>query len=204
LGGTTRQSKIMDCDNQEATKADTLAKLIADFIGQDGCFANDEVRAFRNLNIEEAIEKAVLVFNEKVPHFNHRWNLKNHPEVPQKVASILLKLTAEIQSRRNFDDLHEFIKSKIWHIPFVGELYCYDTAFRIGISKDIYPDKIYLHAGTRKGAMSLGIYKKGKEVLEKSELLKKYPEFKNMKAYQIEDFLCIKEKEGVLKKFKRL
>jgi hypothetical protein len=56
------------------------------------------------------------------------------------------------------------------------------------------PQKVYLHAGTRKGAKALGIYEKGKEVLEMSELVKKYPEFAKLESYHVEDFLCIKHK----------
>jgi hypothetical protein len=181
----------------------TLAEHIAEFLKRDGFWCGDEIDNFQGLKIEDAIKKAVLVFDERGKLFIHRWNLKHKPKIPLETEAILLKSVAEIQACKDFDELHELIKSKILPIPFVGELYCYDTAFKIGISMGIYPQRIYLHADTRKGAVSLGLYKKGKEVLEKSDLLKRYPEFENMEAYQIEDFLCIKEKAGILKRFKR-
>jgi len=37
----------------------------------------------------------------------------------------------------------------------VGELACYDAALRIGGNLNIFPEKIYLHAGTRTGAREL-------------------------------------------------
>ena len=60
-------------------------------------------------------------------------------------------------------------------IKGIGELTIYDTALRIGFYLDIYPDKVYLHAGTREGAKRLiGEDKvKNKKYLEMSELPKR-------------------------------
>ena len=71
-------------------------------------------------------------------------------------------------------------------------MYWYDTAFRIGISLGVYPDKVYLYAGTRKGAIALGIYTRGKEVMTMSELP---VELQKMKPCQVEDFLCMRKDE---------
>jgi hypothetical protein len=184
----------------KSIEKNSLTQLVTEFLEQDGCCPCDEVEAFRNLKIKNAIRKAAKAKDNQGNFFNHQWNLFNHPEVPQQAEQILLSCVAEIEACKNFDSLHELIKSKL-QIPFAGELYWYDTSFRIGISRGVYPQKIYLHAGTRKGAIALGMYEKGKEVLEKSELVEKYPEFAKMKPHQIEDFLCIKN--DMLHKFKR-
>jgi hypothetical protein len=39
----------------------------------------------------------------------------------------------------------------------IGELYVYDTALRIGAKLGVFPEKVYLHAGTRIGVRNLGL-----------------------------------------------
>jgi hypothetical protein len=193
----------MHCaDNKSSSETNSLAKVIAEFLDQDGRCPRDEVKTFRGLTIKDAVSKAALAVDENGELFIHQWHFFNHLNVPRQAELLLLESIGEIESCRDFDSLHEIIKSKL-QISFAGELYWYDTAFRIGISMGVYPEKVYLHAGTKKGAKTLGLYQVGKKVLEISELVKQYPEFAKMKPYQIEDFLCIKEKEGVLRKFRR-
>lgn len=185
--------------------AKSLSQLIdayiKEFVELNGCFSDAELKVYKNLTLENAVKKAALARDENGNFFPHQWNLKGLPDIPTKVEKILSQHIAEIRSCENFDTLHEFIKSKIFMIPFVGVLYCYDTAFRIGINIGIFPDSIYLHAGTKTGASALGIHLRGKVTLEKSELVKIYPEFSKLKPYQIEDCLCITR--TLLHKFRR-
>jgi hypothetical protein len=51
-----------------------------------------------------------------------------------------LKCADEIQACKDFDSLHEIVKAKC-QISGAGELYWYDTAFRIGISLRFFPEK---------------------------------------------------------------
>lgn len=182
----------------------SLVQLVEEFLEQDGCCPRDEVDGFRNLEIEAAIRKAARARDENGNFYPHQWNLREkYPDVPKKAELILVKCTAKIAACDDFDALHDLIKHELkGHVKGAGEMYCYDTAFRIGISMGIYPQKIYLHRGTRDGAKALGIYMKGRDVMKMSELVKKYPEFKKMKPHQIEDFLCIKK--DILHKFKRI
>lgn len=156
------------------------------------------MKAFQDLEIEDAIRKAALARDEKGEIYSHQWHLKEkYPDVPKKAERILANCAGKIAACNDFDALHDLIWDELklrGRVKGVGELYCYDTAFRIGISRNVMPQKVYLHAGTRKGAKALGIYEKGKEVLEMSELVKKYPEFAKLESYQVEDFLCIKHK----------
>ena len=69
----------------------------------------------------------------------------------------------------------------------IGALYRYDTAFRIGAYRGLFPTRVYLHAGTRKGARALGLdYRK--DALEMSEIP---AALRTRKPYEIEDILCI-------------
>ena len=165
------------------------------------------MKVFQDLKIEDAIRKAALAKDEKGEFYIHQWHLKEkYPDVPKKAEHILVNCADKIAACNDFDALHDLIWCELKcrnRVKGAGELYCYDTAFRIGISRNVMPQKVYLHAGTRKGAEALGICGKGKEVLEMSELVKKYPEFAKMEPYQVEDFLCLKWKHGMLHKFKR-
>ena len=193
----------MGCtDSKVSTEANSLSRLVAEFLEADGCCPRDEINAFQNLKIEDAVRKAALARDEHGEFYSHQWNLKEkYPDVPVKAERILVACANEIASCKDFDDLHELLKRELKiknKVIGAGELYRYDTAFRIGISKGVYPKKVYLHAGTRDGAKALGIYREGKEVLEMSELP---AELRRMQPYQVEDFLCIKK--DVLHKFKR-
>jgi hypothetical protein len=72
----------------------------------------------------------------------------------------------------------------------LGELYFYDTALRIGAKLGVLPQAVYLHAGTRAGATTLGLIVDG-SVLLKSEL----PELpQKLQPHEVEDVLCIYKK----------
>ncbi len=182
-------------------EASSLAQLVAAFLKEDGCCPREEMRMFQGLPIEDAVRKAALARDERGKLFRHQWNLKEKfPKVPSQAERILSRCVDEIAACSGFDELHESIRRelKVRNRVFgAGELYIYDTAFRIGISRGLYPEKVYLHAGTRDGATALGIYN-GKDVLEMSELPE---ELKRLKPYQVEDFLCLKKE--VLHKFRR-
>ena len=49
------------------------------------------------------------------------------------------------------------IRAAVEPIPGIGELYVYDTSFRIGAKLNLFPTKVYLHAGTRRGVRALGL-----------------------------------------------
>ncbi|HTV48656.1 MAG TPA: hypothetical protein VMG59_09460 [Phycisphaerae bacterium] len=179
-----------------------MVHLIAHYLEQDGCRIHEHMKAFQNLSIKDAIKKAALARDENQKFYSHQWNLKMYPEAPKCAECILSKCISEIEVCQNFDALHNLIKDKlIGQAKGLGEMYYYDTSFRIGISMNIYPEKIYLHRGTRTGAKALGFNEKDKDILEKSEFETKYPEFEKLQPYQIEDFLCVKKKE--LPNFKR-
>lgn len=76
-------------------------------------------------------------------------------------------------------------------IPGLGHLYTYDTALRIGSKLVQLPNKVYLHAGTRRGARILGLDWKA-SALEIAEI----PiELRELEPFKIEDFLCVYEDE---------
>ena len=86
---------------------------------------------------------------------------------------------------RSFDDLHRTVHDRIGGIHRIGELAVYDISCRIGAFVGLSPNRVYLHAGTRKGAQALGL--RGATV-HKNDLP---PEFGRLSPAEIEDCLCI-------------
>ena len=93
-----------------------------------------------------------------------------------------------------FDDCHDFqsilgkVKKYAKDFYGIGELTIYDTATYIGCPKEIYPNEVHLHAGTRIGARAIGITGR---TATKAEFVKICKAFDQLTPIQIEDFLCI-------------
>ena len=74
------------------------------------------------------------------------------------------------------------------HINGIGELTEYDIASRIAACYGIYPQKVYLHAGTREGAKKIGL----KTYKDRHLEISKFPKWlQGEEPYVIEDFLCV-------------
>lgn len=87
----------------------------------------------------------------------------------------------------SFHELWSHLKEALGHVAGLGELYIY-TALRIGAYRNLSPDRVYLHAGTRAGAKRFGFNTKDREWLDVSTFptpLRDFP------AHEIEDILCI-------------
>jgi len=196
-------------DKRGSAESNSLAELILNYLKNEGCCPCDEeeMKAFHGEPIVTAIRKAARAKDNNGNFYSHQWNLKEkYPDVPEKAEHILVNCADKIAACVDFDSLHGLLRDELklkGHILGAGPMYLYDTAFRIGISKGVYPQKVYLHRGTKDGANDLGLYAEGKEVLEMSELLKIYREFEKLKPHQIEDFLCIEHKKGNLRRFRR-
>lgn len=105
----------------------------------------------------------------------------------------LERINKELSS---FDDCDDFksIKAKVEKLAQefygIGELTIYDTATCVACPKGIYPDGVYLHAGTRVGAAAI-MNVNGRRVVPKSEFVQVCPAFEQLDPIQIEDFLCV-------------
>lgn len=90
-----------------------------------------------------------------------------------------------MESAETFEQLHDRVASL--RFKFVGPLIVYDTAYRIGAKLGLEPRLVYLHCGTKDGALLLGLGK-GRLYLRPEELP---PAFHSLQPYEIEDCLCI-------------
>jgi hypothetical protein len=64
---------------------------------------------------------------------------------------------APLQDAADFDALHRLVDERIGQLHGIGSLSVYDTALRIGGKLGLKPQRVYLHAGTRRGARALGL-----------------------------------------------
>jgi hypothetical protein len=139
---------------------------------------------YKELNsIDEAINKAALALQPNGKRHRHQCRIK--AEVLEKIRNILLQRRIEISQCANFDDLFTLIKKA--KIKEFGKLAIYDTAHRIGSYLGIFPDKIYLHAGTLQGARKLKLSTRRGYIL-----IHELPsELQKLEPHEIEDLLCI-------------
>lgn len=56
----------------------------------------------------------------------------------------------------DFSSLFKLIKYELVDVAGIGELYVYGTVMRIGAKLGVFPEQVYLHAGTRIGVRNLG------------------------------------------------
>lgn len=105
-----------------------------------------------------------------------------------------------MKSIKTFDELYKEVEKL--KINGIGDLTIYDTATMIGCPNQVYPDKVYLHAGAAIGAKALGV--EG-DVVDKSVFVSIFPAFKRLEPIQIEDVLCIYKShlQGNLAEFER-
>ena len=76
-------------------------------------------------------------------------------------------------------------------VPGFGQLCVYDTALRLGCWLRRLPERVYLHAGTRKGARAL-VHAASGPCIDVAELP---PELRPLRPDEVEDFLCIYKDE---------
>lgn len=144
----------------------------------------------RQPNLKDAIFVAANAIdsNNKINDHQKRIGREKLNAFAKKLAT----KESNISNAQNFDqiiDLVSNIKSEK-----IGELAIYDTAFRIGCFLNKFPEKVYLHSGTRVGARNLIGRLNGKKYLLPNELPSPFHNG-DLPASDIEDILCIYKKE---------
>lgn len=149
-----------------------------------GC-KSDEFR--KSDTYEKCIDYAF--YDENGKKYPHQYRIPN--AILDEYKEKLLPLESEFMSYKNFDEIYELFKKH--RIRGIGKLTIYDVALRASQNYKIYPYKVYLHAGTKVGALNAGLIKKfsRKETLTISEITEKLQWLKNIDPYIIEDFLCV-------------
>lgn len=151
-----------------------------------------ELRWFgaRTLSPVEAIRRAALT----VGPWGVRGNDVIHPHQCRigaptlgRAAEALAREADMMLAAREFETALVAAEAILGPIPRIGELAIYDITHRIGMRMGYEPQAVYLHAGTREGAVALGF----------SGSLRSIPvsafpmPLQQLSAAEIEDVLCI-------------
>lgn len=164
----------------------SLSGLIDDYIRHHRADRLLELGVFRHLrSFEEAIQKAALATDSRGrrhPH-QHRFTASTL----RACAQALLAHKGRLREVASFHELHDAVRRITRSVYGAGPLYVYDVAARIGARCSLFPDLIYLHAGTREGVRAFGLNYRD-EFLRPADLS---PELRRLEAGELEDFFCI-------------
>lgn len=163
-------------------------EILRDYDKDHSGHSVEEIAWFREQpSLREAIETAARAIKRDRKRYEHQYRVWRSA-IPQAIAA-LLALEGRIARVETFDQLLHLITEQLRDISGIGELYYYDTAFRIGVYLGIYPTRVYLHAGTRAGARRLQPpvdYRK--DALNIGELPS---DLRRRPPYVVENILCI-------------
>jgi len=134
-------------------------------------------------SLEDAIRFACHGKDGKIHGHQHLVGKEKLKQARRK----LQKVADEIAAVESFDDLLNLVEDRTSSIYRFGVLAVYDTSLRLGANLNVWPEVVYLHAGTRRGCRALGVVTKGGTV-EMGHLPKP---IRSLDPYQAEDFLCI-------------
>lgn len=118
-------------------------------------------------------------------------------ELSKLVRNNLITRFNDLMTATTFDQILQIVTES--KVKGFGELSIYDTSMRIAKFKNIEPDKVYLHAGARKGFEVLeekGYIASGaskKKFLTNDELPKEFQE--KLKCHEAENLACLYKEE---------
>ena len=140
-------------------------------------------------SLQSAIRNAALAVNSRGKRYSHQGRLTRN--ALEAANTVLSERAKRVCGARDFDQLFNIVDAAVDDIPGLGELYVYDTALRIGAKLNLFPARVYLHAGTRQGARALGLDARA-DALDMADLPR---EFHVLKPHEVEDVLCIFKSE---------
>jgi hypothetical protein len=175
-----------------------LRAVVADYLSYVATSADAELAFFQSLpSLEDAIRTAALAQRPDGKRLSHQRRIPR--AALEESARRLLARRRQIARARSFDKLHSLIELTVGSIPSIGRLTIYDTALRIGAKIGLWPQRVYLHAGTRVGASRLGL-NAADGTLSPSSLP---APFQDLEPRQIEDVLCIYKDDFLRTKVRR-
>ena len=137
-------------------------------------------------SLEEAIYYAAIARNHEGKKNKHQWRLKNIDL--EKFAVQLIDKADDIKNCTSFEELLK--KIELYKTHGIGTLAVYDTAERIGAYLELYPEKVYLHAGVKVGAEKILGKKLSEKFLRKEDLPEVFQQT-DLHCGAIEDILCM-------------
>ncbi len=162
----------------------TLDDIVSDYIREYRDAARAEMRFFEiQRKHSEAIRKAALCQLPGGKRHPHQWRIPK--ALLEQVEGRLQGIGRKLAAAPNFAMLHDLVEQEIGAIKGIGALTVYDISHRIGAHFGKAPERVYLHAGTKKGAAVFGL---GGDSIDPWNL--PFP-FSRLTPAEIEDCLCI-------------
>jgi len=150
------------------------------------CKCDDEIAWLHEQpNLRAAIDVAARAVDRQGRRHPHQFRIRRDAIVRARAA--LLVVERQLARAESFDEVFRIVTEQLRDVAGVGELYAYDTSFRIGAYLRLFPTRVYLHAGTRGGARALGL-DCSKGFLDMNEVP---AALRHRKAHEVEDILCI-------------
>jgi hypothetical protein len=180
-----RPTKPRCCPPKIFGKA-SLRDLVRHYIKYFRAVARQELADFREEpSLQIAIDRAARAHDKRNKRFDHqrlirRTSIARAPAAFRAAASTF-------QACKTFDELHDLVQRISRGVGWLGELYVYDTALRIGAYLELSPTEVYLHRGTRDGARNLGL-NVSRQTIPMDEFAE---ELKVLTPDELENFLCI-------------
>jgi hypothetical protein len=138
--------------------------------------------------MKDAITSAALAQDCHGKRFLHQWRLRKGSL--RSAERILLKHAKSLEACQSFQELHDKVEDRLKDTKWLGELYVYDVSLRLGAKLDIYPELVYLHAGTRVGAACFNPEWKSRKDWSAIEVNDLPPPLRELQPFELEDFLC--------------
>jgi hypothetical protein len=162
----------------------THDEIVTDYIRTYRDRARGELRGFeKEHSLSAAIRRAALCQREDGKRYSHQRRIPR--SVLEEAELRLQAAERSLAKASDFDAVHRVVKERIGGIHGIGALTVYDIAHRIGAYLRKEPMRVYLHAGTRVGALALGIEGDACD----PRILPKV--FSRLSAAEVEDCLCI-------------
>lgn len=160
------------------------ALIVQEYIREYRSAARAQLRFYASRrSLQEAIRVAALCRTRSDRRHPHQYRIPER--TLRRAEKKLQKARSALRRARSFSDLHRIVEDSIGGIVGIGPLAIYDIAHRIGAWRELQPEEIYLHAGTKTGARSLRL--SGKTIRRD-----KLPRvFWKLSPAELEDCLCI-------------
>lgn len=162
----------------------SLPALVRDYCRKSGPRLAENLAYFRGLKtLDDAIYFACHGKEGRI----HDHQRRVGREILERARKSLARRASEIRSSPDFEALITLVEHCTTGIRRFGVLAVYDTSLRLGAYLDLWPEVVYLHAGTMKGCCALGI-----ATLNGQVTMDKLPRpIQVLKPHEAEDFLCI-------------
>ena len=164
----------------------TYAVVVADYVAHERPRLATDLAWFSQRQSRcSTIRRVAQASDANGRRMSHQWRL--FKSVIPAVTPLLQASASSLFAAASFDQLYQAVEASVGHVHGVGPLYIYDTALRLGASKGLWPNKVYLHAGSLEGATRvLG------RITSRHLPLSSFPrEFRRLDPHEVENLLCL-------------